>query len=278
MSALSAQAGARERLTTVLASLDSVLVAFSGGVDSALVLRMAHEVLGDRAQALTADSPTFPPEEAALARQIAADIGVRHHIVDSRELEIEGYAANAGDRCYFCKGELFELAEAVREREGLAWVLDGTVLDDLGDHRPGLVAAGEKGVRHPLVEAQLDKTMVRDLARELELPVWDKPSFACLGSRFPAGTRVTEPKVRRVAAAESALRALGLRQVRVRYHELGDDLLARIEVGAAELERLAQAGTREQIVAAAKGVGFRWVTLDLSPYVAPEERSARGDG
>lgn len=246
--------------------MDSVLVAFSGGVDSALVLRVAHEVLGDRAVGLTAMSPTFPPEELADARRFAGELGVRHVEVDSNELEDEGYASNAGDRCYFCKSELFDLARDRAAALGLSWVADGTIVDDLGDHRPGLKAASEHEVRHPLVEAGLTKEDVRALAQALDMPVWDKPSFACLGSRFPVGTRVTESRVGRVSRVESHLRTIGLRQFRARWHTVDDKEMVRIEVDAQEIALVAAAGIRDSIVDVAKAEGFHWVTLDLTGY------------
>ena len=246
--------------------MDSVLVAFSGGVDSALVLRVAHEVLGDRAVGLTAMSPTFPPEELADARRFAGELGVRHVEVDSNELEDEGYASNAGDRCYFCKSELFDLARDRAAALGLSWVADGTIVDDLGDHRPGLKAASEHEVRHPLVEAGLTKDDVRALAQALNMPVWDKPSFACLGSRFPVGTRVTESRVGRVSRVESHLRTIGLRQFRARWHTVDDKEMVRIEVDAQEIALVAAAGIRDSIVDVAKAEGFHWVTLDLTGY------------
>lgn len=255
-----------DRLRTILQDAGDALVAFSGGVDSALVARVAHEVLGERAVALTADSPTFPAEERAIARAMTRELGMRHVVVDSHELESEGYASNSGDRCYFCKSELFDLATDKAEQLGLSWVMDGTVLDDLGDHRPGLVAASEHQVRHPLVEAGFDKAAVRATARALGVPVWDKPSFACLGSRFPVGTRVTQDRVEMVGRVESLLRVFGLRQFRVRFHLVEDQPMARIELDPGELEVLVREGIRDALVELTRQVGFRWVTLDLEGY------------
>lgn len=260
-------------LRRVLASYESVVVAFSGGVDSAVVARVAHELLGERSVALIGVSSTLPQEELDAARKTA--IEGRFPVVEAaaHELEREGYARNAGDRCYFCKTELFDIAEQERARRGFAVVADGTLLDDLGGHRPGLKAASEHAVRHPLVEAGLRKADVRAIALSLGMSVWDKPSFACLGSRFPVGTRVTDAKVRRVAAVESELRRLGLRQFRVRWHELprggadgSVDVLARIEVDATDFARVAEARDRLTVVCLA--AGFTWVTLDLRPYGA----------
>jgi len=254
--------------------MDSVLVAFSGGVDSALVAHVAHEVLGDNAVALTAESPTLPPEEAATARRVAAESGFRHIIVHSHELEVEGYARNDGRRCYFCKTELFALAEERRQQLGLRHLVDGTLLDDLGAHRPGLTAAREKSVRHPLVEAGMGKQAVRTAARNAGLSVWDKPSFACIGSRFPMGTRVTQGKVEKVVRVESALRRAGFRQFRVRWHEVGSDVLARIELSPPEIAAFSAPTVREEITRVAVEAGFRWVTLDLRGYRTPPSEPA----
>lgn len=255
-----------EVLRGLITDMKDVLVTFSGGVDSALVLKVAVETLGERALALTADSPTFPPEECAEAKRFAASIGARHIVVSAHELEREGYARNSGDRCYFCKTELFDLARDTAGAHGIPWVLDGTIVDDLGGHRPGLKAAVEHGVRHPLVEAGLTKEDVRAAARALDMPVWDKPSFACLGSRFAVGTRVTLGRVTRVGRIESRMRALGFRQFRVRFHELGGSELLRIEVDVPDLGRLVADGVREEIVAVCRAEGFSWITLDLEGY------------
>lgn len=254
------------RLEGVLSELGSVAVAFSGGVDSAVVAVAAHRVLGDRAVAVTAVSETFPPEELRIAREVCAQFGVRHVLVETRELESEGYARNAGNRCYFCKSELFELARVKAMELGIPHLVDGTILDDLGDHRPGLVAAGEQAVGHPLVDAGLDKASVREIARELGIPVWDKPSFACLGSRFAVGTRVTAPRVRAVRAVESYLRTVGVRRFRARWHELDGKPMLRLEVGMDELHMLVDPAVRQGVSEVARAEGFAWVTLDLEGY------------
>lgn len=252
---LSALAGDRE-----------LIVTFSGGVDSALVLAAAIQAIGDRALALTAVSPTLPIEETEAAITLARELGARHELVDAHELEVEAYAANTGDRCYHCKSELFDLAAAEASRRGAGAVVDGTIVDDLGDDRPGLRAAAEHGVRHPLLDVGYTKAAVRATARALGIRAWDKPSFACLGSRFAPGTRVTLDRVLRVARVETALRREGFRQFRVRYHLVGSDEHARIELGGDELGRMVEPGVRERVVRAGRAEGFSRVTLDLEAY------------
>lgn len=243
-----------------LAGTGGVLVAFSGGVDSAFVLAVAREVLGDRAVALTAHSPSVPQAERLEARALAARLGVRHLEVESREGEDPRYVANGPDRCFFCKSELYRLcAEAVRA-EGLPVVVDGFNADDRRDHRPGHDAALRAGVRSPLAEAGLAKVEVRAWSEAYGLPTWDKPQMACLASRLPYGTEVTPERLGQVERAEAALRALGLRSFRVRWH--GD--IGRVEVAADELD--AAFAQREAVVAAVKSGGFKLAALDLEPF------------
>ena len=243
-----------------LRALESVVVAYSGGLDSAFVLAVAHDTLGERAVGLTAFSPSVPQRERHDAARIAHGLGARHMVVDSQELHDPRYAANPENRCFYCKSELYRLTEQARRELGFAHVINGTNVDDLGDYRPGLQAARAAGVRSPLVDVGLHKAEIRELARELSLDFWDKPAAACLSSRIPYGTAVTPERLSQIERLEDALHALGLRQVRVRHH----DALARIEVAQGELE--AAFAAREAIVSAGRQVGYTYVTLDLAGY------------
>ena len=255
-------AAKHQRLRDAIAATGSAGVCFSGGVDSTLLLRVAHDVLGDRCVALTAVSITMAESERAAVRDLAAAIGARLEIVESHELERPGFAQNPTDRCYHCKAELLEIARPRADALGLGAVLLGTNLDDLGDHRPGLRAANERGAEHPMVTAGLTKSDVRALSRELGLPTWDKPQLACLSSRFPYGTEITPERLRRVDRFEDGLRALGFRQLRVRYH--GD--VARLELETASMARALEPGAREAIVTLGREQGFTFVALDLAGF------------
>lgn len=251
-----------EALRARLRGLGSVLVCYSGGVDSAFVLAVAHDVLGERAIGMTAVSPSLAPSEKDDAVAIARTIGADHRLVESREIDDERYVANNPDRCFHCKSELYRIAESKRLEWQLDAMLNGTNTDDLGDYRPGLEAAKEAGVVSPLVDAGFTKQDVRAGALAIGLGVWDKPASACLASRIPYGTSVTRPRLAQIAAFERALRELGFAQLRVRYH----DEIARIELGLDELVHAAEPGVRERIVTAGKESGFRYVTLDLGGY------------
>jgi uncharacterized protein len=250
------------RLTDLLASFESVVVAFSGGVDSAYLAWAATRVLGPAALCVTADSPSYPDHHRQLALRIAREFHLHHEVIETSEMERPEYRANPVNRCYFCKHELYTSLTHVAAERGCEVIVDGSNADDRADYRPGRVAAREFGVRSPLDEADLTKTDIRELSRRAGLPTWDEPASACLSSRIPYNSEVTPEKLRMIESAEQALHALGFRICRVRHH----DALARLEIGVDELPRALEPDVRTRIVRELRAIGYQHVTIDLQGY------------
>jgi len=250
----------RARLREILSGLPGALVAFSGGVDSTFLLHEARQVLGERVLAVTASSPIHPQEEVERARWLAREMGVAHLVLPTSELDLPGFSSNPPDRCYLCKRALLGLLWEVARSRGMGCVLEGSNASDLGEYRPGRRAVTEMGARSPLLEAGLTKGEIRELSRQAGLPTWDLPPMACLATRFPYGTPITPAALEAVAGAERALRGMGFRLVRVRYH----GAVARIEVPAEEVQALV--ARRDEVVRAVKAAGFPYVAVDLEGY------------
>ena len=251
-----------DHLRNIVSQAGSAIIAFSGGVDSTFLLKVCVDKLGEKALAITARSETFPERELKEAKTLAELIGALHLIIDTEELSAPGFASNPPHRCFLCKSELFSKLTQIAKEHGIPWVFDGSNADDVGDFRPGRKAARQLGVRSPLEEAGLGKEEIRTLSKMLNLPTWDKPAFACLSSRFPYHTKITEPALRQVEDAEDFLWNLGMREFRVRHH----DTIARIELGEKELSLFLETGRWNEIVLHLKSLGYKYVTLDLEGY------------
>ena len=252
----------RVYLVDILSKMDRVIIAYSGGVDSAFLAAVANEVLGNNALSVTAVSPSLAPSELEEAQSLAQDLGLNYRTINTNEIEREDYSANNPDRCFFCKDELYSHLIKFCGEENYSFVVNGTNVDDLGDYRPGLDAATQYGVRSPLVEANLEKKDIRVLSREMGLPTWDKPAQACLSSRIPYGTMVTVEALTTIAKAEKYLREKGFKQLRVRHHEN----IARIEISADDFDVLTSEPLRTDVPSYFKSLGYSYVTLDLEGF------------